>query len=143
MWNMLWPIAMIVTANTLYNICTKAVPTQINAFAALFITYLAAAGASLALFFLTSPEKNLRLELGRADWSSLLLGLVIVALEFGYVAAYRAGWKVSACSLTANITLACVLLLVGVLLYREAVSLRQLLGAAVCALGLYLISGHG
>ena len=83
MWNMLWPIAMIVTANVLYNICTKAVPANVNAFASLFVTYLAASGASAALFFLTSQEKNLPAELGQADWSAVILGLVIVALEFG------------------------------------------------------------
>lgn len=143
MWNMLWPIVMIVTANTLYNICTKAVPANVNAFASLFVTYLAAAGASLALFFLTGQGRNLPSELGRANWSAVVLGLVIVALEFGYVAAYRAGWKISLCSLTANIALACVLLLAGVLLYREALSLRQVLGAAVCALGLWLVCGNG
>jgi len=143
MWNMLWPIAMIVTANVLYNFCTKAVPANVNAFASLFVTYLAASGASAALFFLTSQEKNLPAELGQADWSAVILGLVIVALEFGYVAAYRAGWKISICSLTANIALACALLLAGALLYREALSLRQVLGAAVCALGLWLVCGSG
>lgn len=143
MWDMFWPIAMIVTANILYNICTKAVPGNVNAFASLFVTYLAASGASLALFFLTGQEKNLSAALARADWSAAALGLVIVALEFGYVAAYRAGWKISVCSLTANIALACALLLAGALLYREALSLRQALGAAVCVLGLWLVCGNG
>lgn len=143
MWNMLWPIVMIVTANTLYNICAKAVPGDVSAFASLFVTYLAAAGASLALFFLTAQGRDLPAELGRVNWSAALLGLVIVALEFGYVAAYRAGWKISLCSLTANIALACVLLLVGVLAYREVLGLRQVLGAAVCVLGLWLVCGNG
>lgn len=141
--NMLWPIAMIVVSNTLYNICAKSVPGEADSFAALCVTYLTAAGASVALFFLANSNRHLLAELGKVNWVSLVLGIVIVGLEFGYVAAYRAGWQVSTCSLTANITLACVLVAVGAVLYRESISLRQLAGIAVCGAGLFLISGHG
>lgn len=141
--NMLWPIAMIVASNTLYNICAKSMPDGVDSFAALCITYLTAAGACLVFFFLTNPERHLLVEMGKANWAPLVLGVVIVGLEFGYVAAYRAGWQVNACSLTANIALACVLVFVGVLLYRESLSLRQLAGIVVCGVGLFLISGQG
>lgn len=141
--NMLWPVVMIVTANVLYNLCTKSLPSGADPFAALCLTYLTAAVASLVLFFLTGSEKHLLAELGKTNWISLVLGIAIVGLEFGYVAAYRAGWQVSTCSLTANITLACMLLVIGMALYREHVSLRQLFGMAVCGLGLFLVSGRG
>ena len=53
---------------------------------------------------------------------------------------YRAGWKVSVGSLViANITLACVLLAVGLLLYHETITLRQGLGVLVCLAGIYLV----
>ena len=63
-----------------------------------------------------------------------------MGLEFGYIMAYRAGWKVSFLSLTANIVLACVLLILGVFLYKEGISPKQLLGTAMCMGGLVLIS---
>ena len=50
MWNLLWPMLMVVGANTVYNICAKSVPDKLNSFAALTINYLVAAGLSLALF---------------------------------------------------------------------------------------------
>lgn len=139
MWNMIWPIIVVVSANTFYNICTKSTPEGVNAFASLFITYFVAALASIVLFFVTGEQKNFVEELTKANWSSWILGFSVVALEFGYIAIYRAGWKVSTASLTANITLACVLLAVGILLYKEHISLSQLLGAGICAVGLYLI----
>ena len=49
MWNLLWPMLMVVGANTVYNICAKSVPDKLNSFAALTINYLVAAGLSLAL----------------------------------------------------------------------------------------------
>ena len=140
MLSLLWPVVMIVAANTVYNICTKSTPANINAFASLALTYLVAGAASLALFFCTRQQEQLAAELGKANWTSVVLGLAVVALEFGYIAAFRAGWHVSVCSIVANISLACVLLAVGTLLYKESVSLQQLAGVAVCALGLYLIS---
>ena len=79
-------------------------------------------------------------EFSKANWTSFLLGISVVALEFGYISIYRAGWKVSTASLVANISLACVLLFVGILLYKEALSFKQLAGMAICVFGLILMS---
>ncbi|MDD4796897.1 MAG: hypothetical protein PHO66_03925 [Eubacteriales bacterium] len=136
----LWPIALVVAANTLYNIAAKSTPQNVDAFASLFVTYLVAAASSLILFFAMSPSKNLVAALGKVNWTAAALGVAVVALEFGYIQIYRAGWKVSVGSLVANIALACILLLVGVLVYKEAVSPRQLIGMLVCGAGLFLIS---
>ena len=43
----------------------------------------------------------------------------MVGLELGYILIYRAGWKVSVASLVANLALACILVLVGVLGIRR------------------------
>ena len=139
MWKMIWPIALVVASNCVYNICTKSTPGQANAFLSLAVTYLIAAVCSL-LLFLFSPEKNaLSTEFKNLNWTAPVLGLVIVGLEFGYICIYRAGWNISVGSLVANISLACALLLIGVLLYRESISLRQIIGIVICAAGLFLV----
>ena len=74
---------------------------------------------SAVMFFVTSDNKNLVAELSKTNWTALALGVAIVGLEFGYVCLYRAGWKISVGTLVANISLACVLLVVGILLYKE------------------------
>lgn len=140
MWNMLWPILIVVCANTVYNICAKGTPETINSFAVLAVTYTVAALVSLVLFFATSGQKNLFQEFTKLNWAPFVLGLSIVALEFGYICVYRAGWKISLASLVANIALACILVLVGVLVYRETVTITQVLGVVVCAVGLILLS---
>ncbi len=140
MWNYLWPILIVVGANAFYNISTKSTPQGIDPFASLTITYLVAAALSLLMFFVTGEQKNLLTEFSKANWTSFLLGISVVALEFGYISIYRAGWKVSTASLVANISLACVLLFVGILLYKEALSFKQLAGMAICVFGLILMS---
>ncbi|SHH94118.1 EamA-like transporter family protein [Sporobacter termitidis DSM 10068] len=140
MWNMLWPILIVVAANTIYNISAKSTPTNINSFASLSVTYLIAMTCSIIMYFVTSEKKNLLLELSKANWTTYALGIAIVGLEFGFLCVYRAGWKISTANLFASITLACVLLIVGFLLYKETLSLRQVLGMGVCAVGLVLIA---
>lgn len=137
---MIWPILIVVTSNTVYNICAKSTPETVNGFASLAITYTVAAACAVLLFYLTAEEKQLLAELGKTNWTAWVLGLSIVGLEFGFLCVYRAGWNISMGNLTASITLSCVLLLAGVLLYRETLTLRQILGMAVCVLGLVLIT---
>ena len=139
MWNMLWPVLVVVGANTIYNISTKSTPANVNAFASLAMTYVMAALSSVVLFFLTSDSKNLLVELAKTNWTAYALGIAIIGLEFGYICIYRAGWKIGVASLVANISLACVLLIVGYFFYKEVITLKQLLGMGVCALGLMLI----
>ena len=139
MWNMLWPVLVVVGANTIYNISTKSTPANVNAFASLAMTYVMAALSSVVLFFLTSDSKNFLAELAKTNWTAYALGVAIIGLEFGYICIYRAGWKIGVASLVANISLACVLLIVGYFFYKEVITLKQLLGMGVCALGLMLI----
>ena len=139
MWNMLWPLLLIVASNCFYNICTKSMPSNANAFASLTVTYLAGAVLSAILFLAGCRGAGIGEELSKINWTSLVLSLAIVGLEAGYVSLYRAGWKVSIGALTANICLAVALLAIGCLLYRESVSPRQALGICVCGLGLFLI----
>lgn len=140
MWNMLWPILIVVAANTVYNISAKSTPPNINLFASLSVTYLIAMICSIIIYFVTSEKKHLLSELSEANWTTYALGIAIVGLEVGFLCVYRAGWKISLANLFSAITLACVLLIVGFLLYREALSPRQLLGMGVCAVGLVLIA---
>jgi len=139
MWNYLWPVLIVVCANTFYNISTKSIPGEVNPFAALSLTYIVAAVSSVVIFLVTSDQKNLLTEVSKTNWASIVLGFSIIGLEVGYIFLYRAGWKISTASLVANIGVAVVLLIVGLLLYKESLSIRQFCGIAACAAGLVLI----
>ena len=140
MWNLLWPMLIVICANTVYNISTKSTPADINSFASLTVTYTVAAVSSLILFFITAENRGLASELTKINWTAFVLGIAIVALEFGFICIYRAGWKISIASLVANISLACILLLIGILLYRETISAKQVIGMVLSAAGLILIA---
>ena len=140
MWNMIWPMLLIVGSNCMYNICTKSMPQGVNPFGALMVTYIVGAVLSAVLFFIGIRHGNAAEEMSKINWTAIVLGIVIVGLEVGYVFLYRAGWNVNNGALTANICLAVALVVIGYLLYKESISPRQIAGIAVCGVGLFLIS---
>ena len=140
MWNMIWPLLVVVGANTVYNVSTKSTPSNVNSFASLAVSYAVGMIFSVIMFYITSDNKNIIAEISKTNWTALALGIAIVALEFGYICIYRAGWKISVATLIANISLACVLMIVGFLLYKETISLKQIIGIIISAIGLVLIA---
>ena len=140
MWHMLWPVLVVVGANTIYHISAKSTPSNISPFASLTLTYVIAGIVSFLMFFITSEEKNILQEMSKANWATYALAASIVFLEFGYMMVYRAGWPVSIASLVCNLSVCCILLFAGLLLYKEAISLKQLMGIVVCFVGLIMVS---
>lgn len=136
----LWPIALIILSNTVYQICAKSVPSGLNPFASLTVTYLVAAVVSAALYFLPGQGKNLLEEYGKLNWAPFVLGIVIIGLEAGWIYAYKAGWQVSTGFIVQSAFLAVLLLFVGYFLYHEALTWTKLAGVAVCLAGLVLIN---
>ena len=139
-WNLVWPILMVILANTFYNICMKSMPSDVNPYGALMVPYVVAAILSAILFVFAVGPANVGAGVAKINWTSIVLALAVVALEVGYVFVYRAGWTVSTASVVANIGLACVLLLVGYFLYQENVSIKEIIGIIVCMFGLVLIN---
>lgn len=140
MWELTYPILIIVLSNTVYNICAKSTPSNINSFASLTITYSVAAVISFIVFLISAKGKGIAAEFGKANWSSFVLGVVIIGLELGYILAYRNGWKMNAVSVTANIALAVILLVVAFIFYHETMTVKQIAGMILCAGGLILIN---
>lgn len=139
MWNYIWPVLLIVGSNVAYNLITKGTPGNVNPFASLVVTYLVAAGCSF-LFLLCSSAGHPMASFRDVNWTGIALGVAIIGLELGYICLYRAGWNISMGSLIANVMLAACLLVIGLLVFKEAIGLKQFLGFAVCLCGLVLIN---
>ena len=140
MFSYIWPIALLVLANTVYQICAKSVPEEINPFASLIVTYLMGAAACAVLYFVHGSDGDLLKECGKLNWSSFALGIVIVGLEAGWIYAYKAGWQVSTSFIVQSAFLATALLLVGFFLYHESLTWNKLVGVAICLVGLIFIN---
>lgn len=140
MFNFIWPIALVVLSNVVYQICAKSVPDKLNPFASLTITYLIGAALSCLLYFIFNKQGNIIKEFTKANWAPFVLGLVIVGLEVGYIYAYKAGWQVSVAPIVQSAFLAVLLVFVGFLLYKESITWNKILGIAICIAGLAVIN---
>lgn len=136
----IWPMALLIASNTVYQICAKSVPKEINPFASLVVTYLVGAVASAVLYYALGSGGNLLKEYGKLNWAPVVLGIVIVGLEAGWIYAYKAGWQVSTGLIVQSAFLAMSLLVVGFFLFHESLTWNKLVGVAICLIGLVFIN---
>ena len=136
----IWPIALVVLSNTLYQICAKSVPEGMNPLASLTVTYLVGAAVSCALYFILNRNANLLREIRLTNWAPIVLGVVIVGLEVGFIYAFRAGWQISMAQIVSSAVLAVILIFVGYMLYHEAITWNKIVGIIICLAGLVLIN---
>lgn len=137
--NMYLPIILIVVSNIFYNICTKSTPERLNPFAALTVTYCVAAVLSLTLYFVFNRGGSLQAEYKNLNWTPFVLGISAVGLETGFIYMYKAGWNISTGQLVSSALLTVCLIVIGCLVYNEALSVTKIVGTAICIVGLFLI----
>jgi len=140
MFSYIWPIALVVLSNTLYQVCAKSVPEGMNPLASLTVTYLIGAAVSCAMYYLLNRDANLFQEVRLTNWAPVVLGVVIVGLEVGFIYAFRAGWQVSVTQIVTSAAVAVILIFVGRLVYDEAITWNKIAGIIVVLAGLVLIN---
>lgn len=138
--NYIWPIALVVLSNIVYQLCTKETPSGMNPLASLTITYLIGAIFSGILYFILNKGGNLFHEYSKINWAPIVLGFVIVGLEVGFIYAYKAGWQVGTASIVQSSVLTIALLIIGCIAYHESFTWNKGVGILVCLVGLIFIN---
>lgn len=136
----IWPIALVVFSNIVYQICAKSVPEDMNTMASMIITYLVGAACSAIMFFVLFRDRELITELRKINAATVMLGVSVVGLEVGFIYAYKAGWPVSTASTVQSVFLAAALIVVGAALYHEVITMSKVIGVMLCMAGIYLIN---
>ncbi|NLT49131.1 MAG: EamA family transporter [Clostridiales bacterium] len=134
------PVIVVVGSNVFYHICAKSMPGALNPLVGLIVIYLTGAIIALAMFYMTDSSKDIVAQFRLLNWAPFILGIAIVGLELGNIMLYRVGWDISVGSLVCSIALAVILILVGLLLYKETLSFKQVIGIGFCILGLVFVN---
>ncbi len=140
MFQFYWPIGLLVISNVFYHITAKSLPEEVNSFFSMAITYLVGAAVSFVLFLILGDGASFPRQMEGINWAPFVLGLSVVGLEAGAIFMYKAGWEVSVGNIVQAIFVAIVLLIVGVLIYKEALTATKVAGIAVCLVGIYLLN---
>ncbi len=133
-------LALTIAGNVLYHLSQKSIPGGVHPAVSIVASYVTAIALSLVIFIAFPLHDSLIVEVKRLNWATIALGLSIVAVELGFLLAYRAGWRVSLASVTSNVTVALILLPTGLLLFREKLTPTNAVGLVFCVLGLVLVT---
>ena len=123
----------------MYQVFQKSIARDVNPGITLVITYLTALIISLIIIPFFPMKKTLLESIKDANWASYLLAFSIVGVEIGYLFVYRAGWNMSMASAVSSALCMILLIPIGYLFFKESISMINILGVSLCALGVYLI----
>ena len=140
MFSFYWPIGLLVLSNVFYHITAKSLPVQVDSFFSMTVTYLVGAAVSLLLFFTLGSGEPVSQQVAGLNWAPFVLGLSVVGLEVGAIFMYKAGWDPPVGNIVQAIFVAIALLVVGVLIYKEALIGTKVAGIAACLVGIFLLN---
>jgi drug/metabolite transporter (DMT)-like permease len=134
-------LPVIIIGVILYHLSQKAIPKTADPFIVLAAAYLLAFCMSVAaLLFRGGLRKGVEI-LRDQDWLPVIvLGLTAVAIELGYLYAYRTGWKISTTGITIGAVTSSVLAIIGVLWFKEEVTLLNAAGIGFCIVGIVFVN---
>ncbi len=133
-------LAVAIVSTVGYHLVLKVTPAAANPFLSLAITYAVVTAAFVAVYAVTPNTTPLRDSLQLLNWTALGLAAAIVLLDLGFLMLYRSGFEVSLGQLVTQSAAALLLLLLGVALFREKLSLVNVSGILLCVVGLWLIN---
>jgi drug/metabolite transporter (DMT)-like permease len=123
-----------------YHLCQHNIPQTTNPAASLIITYVLCLILSAFLFFLFPANQGLLQAFRDVSWISYVLAIGVVGLEAGFLFVYRTGWKLSTAAIYSNVSVAVLLIPVGVLFFKERLSLINGVGIFFAVLGIVLMN---
>jgi len=133
------PLVLAVAGMLFYHLGQKSIPKGINPFYAMIIAYVAGI-ILLAVCAVTFPgNKSLVSNLKESNWAVLLVGAGAACIEVGFLLAYRFGWRISVAAVATNVAVTLMLVPIGIVIFKDHLSLRNILGLIFCVLGLVLV----
>lgn len=132
-------ILMAVTAGVLYHVSQKSIPENASPAVSMMLTFATALLGTTIWYQFDGSERHLLDHVKETNWASISLGLSLIGLELGILLAYRAGWKVSNFSVANMTLLALFLLPVGMVLFKETVNFRTVVGLVIALTGIAIM----
>jgi drug/metabolite transporter (DMT)-like permease len=136
-----FPVLLTIVGTLVYHVAQKMMPQPVSPFFSLAVAFSIATLVCL-IVLLSTARAPFRLW-HDMSWSSVALGFAIVAIETGYLIAYRLEWKLNRTALISNVCVAILLIPLGSIFSREQVSLRMVAGSTLCIIGLILLVKRG
>ena len=134
------PFALTVGGMLFYHISQKSIPKEMNPFLVTIMAYVVGIVLCVVCAIIDPGKKNLMESLRASNWAVFVLGAAAALIELGFLLAYRAGWRISVAAVASNVAVTILLIPVGIIIFKDHLSLRSVLGLIFCILGLALVA---
>jgi len=133
-------LSLAIVATVAYHVVLKLTPAGANPLLSLMLTYGAVTLAFAGALVLAPGDFAWRDEVRHLNWTAIALALAIIGLDLGFILLYRSGFEVSLGALVTQTAAAMLLVGIGVLVFREKLSLSHGCGILLCLAGLWLVN---
>lgn len=134
-----WPFLLMVITYVGYQLLLKLPRAELNIFGFQTLAYFIAFVCVGCLWLRNPGQGSNRFDV-RDFVVATLFGVTVVGLEFGYVSAFRLGWPVSLTGTAVTVATTVLIVPIGLLVFRENLNSANILGLALCCIGLGLLS---
>ena len=138
--NFYLPIALAVGGNLLYHLSQKSMPKAANPLFVITLAYLFGIVVCVLYSFAYPHEKSFLDTLRESNWAVYAMGLGAVVIEIGFLLAYRGGWNISTAAVVCSTAVTLLLVPIGVLAFKEHLSVSNVVGLLLCIVGLVLVA---
>src|SRR5712671_3933762 len=134
-----FPLGLAVGGMLFYHLAQKSIPKEINPFHATIIAYVAGIVVLTICVFAFPGNKSFVSSFRESNWAVFVVGAAAACIEVGFLLAYRSGWKISVAAVAANVAVTLMLVPVGIIVFKDHLSVRNVIGLVFCVLGLVLV----
>ena len=131
--------ALTVGGMILYHLAQKSIPAEMNPFLVVIIAYVIGIALCAGFAVALPGKKSIVESIKISNWAVYTLGAAAALIELGFLLAYRAGWKISVAAVATNAAAALTLIPIGFLVFKDHLSLRNVVGLLLCLLGLTMV----
>ena len=133
-------ISLAIASSALYHFVAKSTPSNVNFAVSLLVTYAVAFVVTLLGFFFFPAAKGIAAELKQLNWATIGLAIAIVGIEFGFLLTYRSGWNLGIAAVLVNVVASLILVPAAIFVFKDKLSLINILGILVCLAGLVMLN---
>lgn len=135
-------MAIAIIGLTVYQLIMKSAPRGVNPWWLLALAYLVAALICIPAGYLwkrtIAPDETAP---GISHLTAAsLIALAVILIEIGYLLVYRANWPMSLAPVVAQTFTIALLLVTGILFFKESFSFTKASGLALALAGVFLIT---
>jgi len=137
--NFYFPLVLAVVGMLFYHLAQKSIPRGINPFYAMIIAYAVGIIALAICAVILPDDRSFVSSLRESNWAVFVVGAAAACIEVGFLLAYRSGWRISLAAVATNVAVTLLLVPIGIVIFKDHLSPRNILGLIFCVLGLVLV----